>query len=219
MTRDLERLLPVLSDIPGVHLPPSFLQGVSIVASGRKIQQLEQALRDEVGLLNGELEAGTLRLDHEYVSSEGFTANVMQALRAAELAESEHKLRFIARALAGCSLSFPPPVLDRFQTMRIVEAMSDRELRVFAGYFQLLDPVDPYADAFPVDRAATVAGLTRQEFAAALLGLGQLGLLTKETVAVQREPWDDQPATAPAWKLTVLARQVALLGRVGLGEI
>ena len=115
MTQSLERLLPLLATIPGVNIPVTLLQGVYIAASQRKIEQLEQALRYEVGLLNQKIEAGRLRLDHDYVKSEAFTANVMQALRAAELAETENKLRFIARALAGCALNFPPPTLDRFR--------------------------------------------------------------------------------------------------------
>ncbi len=219
MISSLERLLPVLATIPGVNIPATFLQGVYIAASQRKIEQFEQALKYEVGLLNQTLETGNLHLDHEYVKSESFTANVMQALRAAELAETENKLRFIARALTGCALAFPPPRLDRFQTMRIVEGMSDRELRVFTGYFELLDPIDPYSDAFPADSPATVAGLTRQEFQAALLGLGQLGLLTRETGAVQPDAWNDQPAPTQVWKLTALARQVATLSRVGFEEL
>lgn len=218
MNQHLERLLPVLSTIPGVNIPVSFLQGIYIAASQRKIEQFELVLRSEIGLLNQKIEVGKLRLDHEYVKSESFTANVMQALRAAEVAETENKLRFIARALAGCALAFPPPTLDRFQTMRIIEGMSDRELKVFVDYFGLLDPVDPYSDTFPADSIATVAGLTRQEFAAALLGLGQLGLLTRETVAAPPDPWNDRPATAQAWSLTALARQVATLSRVGFEE-
>ncbi len=216
MTQHLERLLPVLATIPGVNIPVSILQGIYIAASQRKIEQLEQALRYEVGLLNQKIEAGTLRLDHEYVKSEAFTTNVMQALRAAEIAESEDKLRFIARALAGCALSFPPPTLDKVQTMRIVEGMSGRELKVFVDYFQLLDPIDPYQDSLPVNTSATVAGLTRQEFLAALLGLQQLGLLSKETVP-SRDEWADT-GSGLAWKLTALARQVATLSRVGPEE-
>ena len=222
MTQHLERLLPVLATIPGVNIPVSILQGVYIAASQRKIEQFEQALRYEVGLLNQKIEAGKLRLDHEYVKSESFTANVMQALRAAEIAESEDKLRFIARALAGCSLSFPPPTLDKFQTMRIIEGMSDRELKVFVDYFQLLDPIDPYMDAVPVDSQVTVAGLTRQEFVAALQGLQQLGLLTTGKPIRKDGDWSpSSPAKqgdGVAWTLTSLARQVATLSRVGLEE-
>jgi hypothetical protein len=217
MTQNLERLLPVLATIPGVNIPVAFFQGIYIAASQRKIEQFEQALRYEVGLLNQKIEAGNLRLDHEYVKSESFTANVMQALRAAEIAESEDKLRFIARALSGCALSFPPPTLDKFQTMRIIEGMSDRELKVFVDYFQLLDPIDPYEDAFPVDSQVTVAELTRQEFLAALLGLQQLGLLSKEAVP-SRDEWTDS-GSGLAWKLTALARQVATLSRVGFEEL
>ena len=223
MTQSLERLLPVLATIPGVNIPVSILQGIYIAASQRKIEQFEQALRYEIGLLNQKIEAGNLKLDHEYVRSEAFTANVMQALRAAEIAESEDKLRFIARALAGCSLSFLPPTLDKVQTMRIIEGMSDRELKVFVDYFQLLDPIDPYTDAFPVDSAVTVAGLTRQEFLAALLGLQQLGLLTREDVMGRDGEWmintPLQQGSGKAWKLTALARQVATLSQVGFEEL
>ncbi|MGY2892590.1 hypothetical protein [Deinococcus sp. UYEF24] len=223
MTQPLSRLLPLLSTIPGVNIPVTLLQGVYIAASQRKIEQFEQALKYEVELLNQKLTAGTLRLDHDYVKSESFTANVMQALRAAELAETENKLRFIARALAGCALSFPPPRLDRFQTMRIIEGMSDRELTVFVEYFTLLDPIDPYSDAFPVDSGVTVAGLTRQEFIATLLGLQQLGLLTTEKVQDRSGDWvihtPMQQGGGTAWKLTSLARQVATLSRVGFEEL
>lgn len=222
MSQRLERLLPVLSTIPGVNIPAAILQGAYIAASQRKIEQFEQALRYEVELLNQKIEAGKLTLDREYVRSESFTANVMQALRAAEIAETEDKLRFIARALAGCSLSFPPPQLDKFQTMRIVEGLSDRELRVFVEYFQILDPIDPYEDAFPVDSRVIVDGLTRQEFLSALLGLQQLGLITTEQATGKDGDWlnitPSQQGGGRAWKLTALARQVATLSRVGFEE-
>lgn len=221
MTQHLERLLPVLATIPGVNIPVSILQGIYIAASQGKIEQFEQALRYEIGLLNQKIETGNLKLDHEYVRSEAFTANVMQALRAAEIAENEDKLRFIARALAGCSLSFPPPTLDKFQSMRIIEGLSGRELKVFVDYFQLLDPIDPYQDLIPVDSQVTVAGLTRQEFVVALLGLQQLGLLSKENLTDRDGEWVDTPHHSGqgfAWKLTALARQVASLSRVGFEE-
>ncbi|AWN23867.1 hypothetical protein DKM44_12040 [Deinococcus irradiatisoli] len=221
MNAQLERLLPILSTIPGVNLPVTMLQGVFIAASQRKIEQLESALRYEVGLLNQKIMAGQLLLDREYVRSESFTANVMQAMRAAEIAESDHKLQFIARALAGCSLSFPRPEPDKFQTMRIVEAMSDRELRVFVAYFQLLDPVDPYSDAIPTDAQLSLPPLSRQEVVAALLGLQQLGVISKENLTGRDGEWKDAPhlpGQGFAWKLTGLARQVATLGRLGLEE-
>ncbi|GGR08567.1 hypothetical protein [Deinococcus ruber] len=218
MSEQLERLLPVLATIPGVSIPVALLQGKYIAASQRKIEQLEQALRYEIALLNQKIEAGKLSLDKEYVKSDSFTANVIQALRAAEIAETEDKLRFIARALAGCSLSFSSPQLDKFQTMRIIEGVSDRELRVFVDYFQILDPIDPYNEMIPVDTQVSVAGLTRQEFLASLLGLQQLGLLSKEPLTARDGEWIDTPHQAGAgfaWKLTVLARQVATLSRVG----
>ena len=151
MSQQLERLLPILSTIPGVNIAVTILQGFYIAASQKKMEQFEGALKYEVGLLNQKVMAGKLVLDREYVKSESFTANVIQAIRAAEVAETENKLHFIARALAGCSLSFPRPQLDKFQTMRIIEGMSDRELRVFVEHFQILDPIDPYQDFIPTD--------------------------------------------------------------------
>ncbi len=207
MTRQLERVLPILTTIPGVDIPAAFLQGLYMAASQRKIEQLEEALRYEVNLLNRRMEAGPLTLDQEYIRSEAFAANVLQALRAAEVAESEDKLRFISRALAGCSLQFPAPQPDKFQTLRIIEGLSDRELRVFVGLFSLLDPLDPFEDRISVNTSATVAGLTRQEFASALLGLGQLGLVVRE-----------DGGEGLAWQLTALARQVAALCRIGGSE-
>jgi len=100
--------------------------------------------------------------------------------------------------------------------MRIIEGLSGRELKVFVDYFQLLDPIDPYQDLIPVDSQVTVAGLTRQEFLASLLGLQQLGLLAKEAMPSQDE-WTDS-GSGLAWKLTALARQVATLSRVGFEE-
>ena len=221
MSQQLERLLPILSTIPGVNIAATMLQGVYIAASQRKIEQLESALHYEVSLLNQKLMAGKLILDREYVKSESFTANVMQAVRAAEIAETENKLHFIARALAGCSLSFPRPQLDKFQTMRIIEGMSDRELRVFVEYFQILDPIDPYRDFIPTDSQVSIPNITRQEFVAALLGLQQLGVISKEALTDREGEWTDTPhlpGQGFAWKLTGLARQVATLSRVGFEE-
>lgn len=48
------------------------------------------------------------RVDVAYVRSAAFRANVIQANRAAEIAESDGKLALIARALAGCARLHPP---------------------------------------------------------------------------------------------------------------
>lgn len=122
---------------------------------------------------------------------------MVQAVRAAEVAESEDKLRLIARALAGCLLHFPPPAVDKFQTIRVIEGLSARELAVLVGVFEVLDPIDPYGDLIPAGMA--LPNFSRQEGQAALLGLGQLGLVQ---------------AQESGWKLTPLARQVALLCRL-----
>ncbi|AZI43331.1 hypothetical protein EHF33_11725 [Deinococcus psychrotolerans] len=221
MSQQLERLLPILSTIPGVNIPVTILQGIYIAASQRKIEQLEGALQYEIGLLNQKVMAGKLVLDREYVKSDSFTANVIQAVRAAEVAETEDKLRFIARALAGCSLSFPRPQLDKFQTMRIIEGMSDRELRVFVEYFKILDPIDPYRDLIPVDSQVSIPNITRQEFIGALMGLKQLGLFTMQRVSDRDGDWFSPEVSSGkgfAWQLTGLARQVATLSRVGFEE-
>lgn len=211
----LTPLLPILQTLEPLGLPSSSLHGWYAYANQKQAARLAQHLESELREIHREF---AHMVDHAYLSSDAFQANVVQAVRAAEMAESDDKLRFIARALAGCVLSFPPPALDKFQTLRIIEGMSDRELRVFAQYFQLLDPIDPYQDMIPVDSQVSVPGLTRQEFVAALLGLQQLGLLSKETLTDRDGAWTDTPAHAGsgfAWKLTALARQVATLSRVG----
>ena len=128
MSQQLERLLPVLAAIPGVNIPAAFFQSAYVAASQRKIEQLEQALRYQVGLLNQKIEAGKLRLDHEYVRSESFTANVIQTLRAAEIADSEDKLKFIAQALLGCTTSLPHKNINKSLCMRIVEQITTEEM-------------------------------------------------------------------------------------------
>lgn len=140
-------------------------------------------------------------VDHAYLCSEAFRANVVQAVRAAELAESEVKLRLIARALAGCVLAFAAPAPDKFQTMRLIEGVSEREWRVFALALDRVDPLDPLGDVLPAE--FTLPGFSRDEVTAGLLGLAQLG-------------WVRQ--VEGGWAFTVLARQVATLCRLGVVE-
>lgn len=219
MSKQLERVLPILTTIPGVNIPATLLQGIYIAASQRKMEQFEGALRYEVSLLNRKIAAGKLILDREYVKSEAFAANVIQALRAAEIAESEDKLRFIARALVGCSLDFQPHKLDRFQSLRIIESMSDREMTVFVEYFKILDSIDPCRDLVPIDTQISVDGFSRQEFVSAVLGLEQLRILSNAVTTDHQGKWvlDTPHHSGPgfAWRLTNLAHQVANLSRFG----
>jgi hypothetical protein len=214
----LEPLLPALSLLEPLGLPATALQGWYAYANQKQAARLAKHFEYELNLVHQKL---STRVNHAYLRSDAFQANVVQAVRAAEMAESEDKLRFIARALAGCILNFSSPQLDRFQTMRIIESLSDRELRVFVEYFQILDPIDPYQDLIPLDTQVSIAGLSRQEFVAALLGLEQLGLLTKENLSDRDGAWIDTPRhSGPgfAWKLTALARQIATLSRLGGDE-
>lgn len=189
----LQPLFPALHTLEPLGLPATF-QGWYASASAGQAARLARHLEAEFAGL-GQLYAG--QIDHAYLRSEAFQANVVQAVRAAEVAESEDKLRLIARALAGCLLHFPAPAVDKFQTMRVIEGLSARELAVLVGVFEVLDPIDPYGDLIPAGVALPT--FSRQEGQAALLGLGQLGL-------VQAQESD--------WKLTPLARQVALLCRL-----
>ena len=54
---------------------------------------------------------------------------------------------------------------------------------------------------------------SRQQFASALLGLAQQGFLSRADV--RRDEWSEPVA---AWTLTPLARQVAVLTRLGGNE-
>lgn len=186
-------LLPALHTLEPLGLPATF-QGWYAYASAGQSARLARHLEAEFAAL-GLHHAG--QIDHVYLRSEAFQANVVQAVRAAEVAESEDKLRLIARALAGCLLHFPPPSVDKFQTMRVIEGLSAREMTVLVGLFDVLDPIEPYADL--ISENVSLLGFSRQEGQAALLGLGQLGLVQKQEAG---------------WKLTPLARQVALLCRL-----
>ena len=106
-------------------LPTSALQGWYAYANQKQAARLAKHLEDELRLVNQRL---AHRVDHAYLRSDAFQADVVQAVRAAEVAESDDKLRFIARALAGCTLSFPTPQVDKAQTMRIIEQSADRLL-------------------------------------------------------------------------------------------
>ncbi|WP_291425362.1 hypothetical protein [Deinococcus sp.] len=189
----LTPLLPALQTLTPLGLPASFREWHAY-ANAQQAERLAHHLAAEFAFVAaGYADA----VDHSYLRSDGFRANVVQALRAAEIAESEGKLRLIARALAGCLLRYPPPAVDKFQTLRLLEQLSERELNVLDGLLAALDPFDPYSDCAA---QPTLPGLSRQETEAALLGLGQLGLLTR---------------LQGGWQLTGLARQVVLLIRLG----
>ncbi|MFC4426924.1 hypothetical protein [Deinococcus navajonensis] len=203
----LEPLLPALRTLAPLGFPATTLHDWFALANMRRAARLAEHFQDELTQLRPALSA---QADHEYLRSAAFQAHVVQALRAAEIAESEDKLRLIARALATCILSLTSPRVDRSQTLRLIEAVSDRELRVLAELLLTLDPLAPFEGSRPVDRPLPVPGLSHQEVHAALLGLGQLGLLSQEERPVHR--WDT--ATASVWQLTPLAQQVAVLGRL-----
>lgn len=205
----LEPLLPVLRTLAPLGFPAAELPHWFAVANPRQAARLAGHFQEELVLLRPVL---ATQADHDYLRSAAFQAHVVQALRAAEIAESDDKLRLIARTLASCLLTQSSPRVDRFQTLRLIEAVSDRELRVLAELLLALDPLSPFEGALAVERPLPVSGLSRQEVTAALLGLGQLGLLAQEDQPVQS--WETGPDTVKVWTLTSLARQVAVLGRL-----
>ena len=161
----LTPLYPALHTLTPLGLPTGFREWQAY-ANAQQAERLAAHLAAEFAAVQ---DAYADAIDHEYLRSDAFRANVVQAVRAAEVAESDAKLRLLARALAGCLLRYPPPVVDRFQTLRLLESLSVRELSALAGVLAALDPFDPYADTFT---GTQVAGLSRQEMGAALLGLG-----------------------------------------------
>lgn len=204
----LQPLFPALHVLKPLGLPASFQEWFAYANAGQA-ERLARHLSAEFTALAG------ANVDHAYLRSEAFQANVVQGVRAAEIAESDDKLRLIARALAGCTLVFPAPAVDKFQTMRLIEALSVRELTVLAGVFDLLDPIDPYADALPLESRSGLLGLSQGEWTAGLLGLAGLGLLSRETQEARVDEWTGaEIPVQQVWKLTPLARQVALLTRM-----
>lgn len=192
----LEPLLPVLRSLEPLGLPPVSLSGWFAYANAQQAQKLAGHLQREFSLLAQEF-AG--QVDQAYLRSDAFRANVVQAVRAAEVAESGEKLRLIARALAGCTLAFATPQVDKFQTMRVLEGVSEREFSVLLAVVAALDPLDPYADTLPA--GARLPGLSRDEAGAALLGLAQQGFLTGVN-------------GGEGWRLSPLARQLVTLARL-----
>lgn len=193
----LEPLYPALHKLEPLGLTAGMWQEWYAYANQKQAARLAKHLEQELESIYLQYAA---QVDHAYLKSDAFQANVVQAVRAAEIAESEDKLRLIARALASCTLAFPAPQINKAQTMRMIEALSDREMRVFVQLFHLLDPINPYEDEIPQQMPSM--GLSQQEFTAVMLGLQQLGLVIQ------------QQETRIIWKLSSLAQQVSLLCRI-----
>ena len=191
----LTPLLPALHTLAPLGLPATF-QDWFAYANQQQAARLAAHLEREFAVVAAEHAPA---VDHAYLRSDAFRANVVQAVRAAEVADSDGKLRLIARALAGCLLVFPAPQVDKFQTMRVLEGVSEREFTVLLAVVGALDPLDPYADTLPA--GARLPGLSRDEAGAALLGLAQQGLLTLVN-------------GGEAWRLSPLARQLVTLARL-----
>ncbi|RJF72366.1 hypothetical protein D3875_13220 [Deinococcus cavernae] len=196
MVNALEPLFPALRSLEALGLPAASLSGWFAYANAQQAQRLAGHFQHELALLAQE---GAAQVDHAYLRSDAFRANVVQAVRAAEVADSDGKLRLIARALAGCLLTFPAPQVDKFQTMRVLEGLSEREFGMLLAVVGALDPLDPYADILPA--GARLPGWSRDEAGAALLGLGQQGLLMGVN-------------GGEAWRLSPLARQLVTLARL-----
>lgn len=190
-------LLPAFQSLEPLGLPSALSAAWASSVSSERAGRLSPLLvREFQGLRDW---AGAV--DHAYLRSDAFRANVVQAVRAAELAESDVKLRLIARALAGCVLGFAAPAPDKFQTMRLLEGVSEREWAVFALALDRVDPLDPLGDVLPAE--FSLPGFSRDEVTAGLLGLAQLGWVAR---------------VEGGWAFTVLARQVATLCRLGVVE-
>lgn len=183
MSDQIERLLPVLSLIPGVNIPAGFLQGIYVAASQRKMAQLEQALKYEISHLNQKVEAGKLKLDREYVRSEAFNANVVQALRGAEIADSQEKIQYIARALVGCSIYFEDIDVNKTICMRLIEQITYEEIDHIVS---ILKDGRFSRDINSITGAAGFA--ETDETAHVTKGLFQLGLLEIANVRLGASP-------------------------------
>ena len=202
MNQGLERLLPLLSTIPGVNIPVTVLQGFYIAASQSKIEEFEQALRYEVNLWNQKFEANKLLLAKDYVKTENFSANIIQAFRAAEVAESKQKLKFIARALLGCATDFSPHEINRSLCMRIVEQITTDEIDFIAEIVRDGRFNRTFDDIF-----SNKPFMETSENTVLARGLIQLGLLVSHSgpeLSIRLQP------SALAENLVLLCRQTEL---------
>lgn len=189
----LDPLRPALRVLEPLGFAPQTLDGWAAAVSRAQATRLAGHLDRELRHLD------PARVDHAYLCSPAFAAHVAQVVRAAEIAESELKVQVLARALAGCVLTPEPPRVDRTQALRLLEALSDRETHVLAEVVGR-HPLEPFAATLPLAPPLPTLELSQAEGAAALLGLGQLGLLCR---------------VEGGWALTALARGVMTL--TGLG--
>ncbi|ULH15275.1 hypothetical protein MF271_15205 [Deinococcus sp. KNUC1210] len=203
-----ELLIPIFSQISGyIDSSPSKIQFstqslvsasyiISTASSLKKIKALEGAIKYNFDLLEMKCKQ---KVDYDYIYSEAFIANFVQAIRATEIAESERKIHFIAESLTGCTVKMPILDINRSQCMRIVEQITMEELDYLTSIMSDVR-FSRNPDGFR-DFGAFV--LTDQN-EAVILGLAQLSLLKLAGFSADHE-------RRSMWRPTILGEHLILL--------
>lgn len=191
-----EILVPLMGSLPdqdGLTMIAGGGQAALAWLSQRKTAQFEGAMRYEVQLLSQKIEAGRIHLDRNYIRSDAFQTNVIQAFQAAQTAEREEKVSYIARAFLGCSIDHGPININRVLCMRIIEQATYEELEYVLNKMK-----EGFTSFRETDYAMSNAFL--REISPTFQGLLQLGLIT------QNSAFDGD-----VFQVSVLAEHVALL--------
>ena len=203
----LEIFTPIFSQLSGyVDADPSGIQFlaqstvsasyvISVVTSQRKINSLETYIRYNFQLIDMKL---SQKVDYDYVNSDAFMANFVQAVRAVEIAESDDKVKIIAQALAGCTLDSK---INRTICMRILDQITVEEAILLQEVVRKYEePVEkhPLVD----ENSLTSIGTSRVR--SVCRGLFQLGLLENEKIG----RWGGGNSNERWWSPSVLAQEV-----------
>jgi len=204
----LEIFTPVLSQLSGyVDTDPSGVQFlaqstvsasyiISAITSQRKISALETQIRYNFQLIDMKI---SQKIDYDYIKSDAFMANFVQAIRATETAESNEKIKIIAQALAGCTLKTSDSPINKALCMRIIDQITIDEIDYLTS-IMLDDRWQRNPDSF----RNFGAFIMTNENEGLVLGLSQLGLLKLAGFTGDHE-------RRSTWRPTVLGEHLMLL--------
>ena len=205
-----ELLVPIFSQMLGyVDSSPSGIQtiaqsGVSAsyvlftAMSQKKTKSLETYIKYNIELIEMKL---FQKIDYPYINSDAFMTNFLQSTRAAEIAESDEKIKLIARAFAGCTLHSDS---NKALHMRIIDQITMDEanlLKEICKRFNNLSAENKFVDE------VTLNSIPKNRIPAACRGLFQLGLLEDEKINLEI----DDPQNQRWWLPSILAQEVMSL--------
>lgn len=154
---------------------------------------LEKHLKYNLELINMKL---AIKVNYEYIQSDEFMSLIAQSIHSSQLAESERKIEYIARSLAGCMLNFEGKEINRVICTRIMSQITLKEMDFIIDIIK-----DGRFIRKMEDSSSSVPFVETPENTILVRGLVQLGLL------VEYSGYDQSIHLQPSG----LAEQVAFL--------